>query len=121
MNDQTGATGEDHTMDIMCTEDTIDLEVSSAHTHQIALPQDERNAINSLAVSLRFNLQCLQDFSYLCKENASLTTVNNCIESALHTANSFLKREGGLILQPTPEKRRKVSKEGKQATMSSFP
>ena len=107
LNDQTNATGEDHTMDIMCTED---IEVSSPHT---ALPQDEGNskAINSLAVSLRSNLQCLQDFSYLCKEKASLTTVNNCIESALHTANSFLKREGGLILQPTPEKRRKVSKE----------
>ena len=54
---------------------------------------------NPLAVSLRSKLQLLQDFSYICK---SLATVNDCVESAVCAANSLLKCEGGLVLQPTP-------------------
>ena len=93
-----------------------DHELPSPKEFQISLPtstavQGEQKAIDPLAISLRSKLQLLQDFSYLCKDKASLATVNNCVESAVHAANSLLKREGGLVLQPTPEKRRKVSKE----------
>ena len=64
-----------------------------------------------LAVSLRSNLQLLQDFTYLCKETSALKTVGSYIEGAVQSANSSLKREGGLILQPTPEKLSKLCKD----------
>ena len=58
---------------------------------------------------MRFKLQLLQDFSYLCKDETSLAAIVDCIGKAVTTANTLLKREGGLVLQPTPEKRRKVN------------
>ena len=68
LNNHASGTGEDCTVDVTCTEDTIiDVEVSSPHTPQFVLlntEQDKWNskAINSLAVSLRSNLHYLQDF-----------------------------------------------------------
>ena len=78
------------------------------HLPSICSLNSEEKGIDPLAVSLRSKLQFLQDFSYLCKDESSLATINDSIGSAVSTANSLLKREGGLVLQPTPEKRRKV-------------
>ena len=96
------------------TEGTTNPELPSSKAAQITLPppvKGELKTIDPLAVSLKSKLQLLQDFSYLCKDKASLGTVINCVESAVQTADSLLKREGGLVLQSTPEKRRKISKE----------
>ena len=60
--------------------------------------------MDPLTVSLISKLQLLQDFSYLCKDKALIATINDCVKSAVHAANSLLKQEGGLVLQPTPEK-----------------
>ena len=62
------------------TEDTTDPELPSSKAAQITLSlavKGELKAIDPLAVSLRSKFQLLQDFSYLCKDKASLATVNN--------------------------------------------
>ena len=76
------------------TEGTTDPELPSSKEPQITLSpavKGELKAIDPLAVSLRSKLQVLQDFSYLCKDKASLATVNNCVKSAVQTADSLLK------------------------------
>jgi len=87
------------------------LETTEAADTELQSPksQDSPTAIkgelkpnNPLAVSLRSKLQLLQDFSYICKDEVSLATVNDCVESAVCAANSLLKCKGGLVLQPTP-------------------
>lgn len=112
-NDQVG----DNEVPLLeATEGTTNPELPSSKAAQTTLSlavkgDSELKAIDPLAVSLRSKLQLLQDFSYLCKDKAALATVNDCVESAVQTADSLLKREGGLVLHSTPEKRRKVSKE----------
>lgn len=59
-----------------------------------------------VATALRSNLQVLQDFTYLCKDPSSLKAIANSIERVVSDAKSLLPREGGLVLRPTPQKRK---------------
>ena len=65
-------------------------------------------SVSELSQRLRSNLKLLTDFSYICRDPASLENINKKVEELLCHCKSSLPAESGLTLLPSPAKKRKI-------------
>ena len=59
----------------------------------------------TLTLSIRSDLQVLQDFTYLSKDHSAVAKVASMIKETVTVAKSLLPVDSGLVLRPTPQKK----------------